>query len=127
MLTYAATTRDIQIAVRAIYLDEPSDLLDHHFRFGYVVQVMNAGDDEVQLLRRRWTIRESNGRLQDEEGDVDLRARPVLAPGETHAFDGSCTLSSFDGVVEGNYLVQRSNGERFRAALPSFHLHAAAN
>ncbi len=127
MISYASTTRDITVTVRPIYLDEPSDFLERKFRFGYAVYIKNTGSNEVQLLRRRWVIREANGNRQDLEGEGNLRSHPIIAPGETHVHDGSCTLASFDGTVEGNYLVQRSDGEQFRVPVPSFHLHAAAN
>jgi ApaG protein len=127
MVTYASTTRDITVTIRPIYLDEPSDVLNQQFTFGYAVCIENTGSDEVQLLRRRWIIRESDGSRQDLEGDATLPGHPVVGPGEAHVHDGSCTITSFDGKVEGNYLVQRSDGERFRVPVPSFHLHAAAN
>ena len=127
MITYATTTRDIAVTVRPIYLDEPTDFLKRQFAFGYAVSIENTGSEEVQLLRRRWVIREADGSRQDLEGDAQLPGHPVIAPGEAHVHDGSCTISSFDGTVEGNYLVQRADGEQFRVPVPSFHLHAAAN
>lgn len=127
MISYAATTRDITVTVRPIYLDARSNFLEGRFSFGYAVQIENESTEEVQLLRRRWIIRESNGSLQDLEGEVELENHPILEPGEHHVYDGACTIASFDGNVEGNYLVQRPNGERFRVSIPSFPLHAAAN
>ena len=127
MITYATTTRDISVTVRPIYLDEPSDLLKREFAFEYAVSIANSGSEAVQLLRRRWIIREGDGSRQDLEGDANLQGHPVISPGEAHVHDGSCTITSFDGVVEGNYLVQRDDGEQFRIPVPSFHLHAAAN
>jgi ApaG protein len=127
MITYATTTRDIAVTVRPIYLDELSDLLKRQFTFGYAVSIENTGEKNVQLLRRRWVIEEHDGTRQDLEGDAELPDHPVIEPGETHVHDGSCTITSFNGTVEGNYLVQRADGEQFRVPVPSFHLHAAAN
>ncbi len=127
MISYASTTRSIVVTVRPIYLDEPSDLLEREFSFGYAVYIKNDGTDEVQLLRCRWIIEEADGSRQDVTGDGNLRPHPVIAPGETHVHDGSCTIESFNGTVEGNYLVQRADGEQFRVSVPSFPLHAAAN
>ncbi|MFB6279531.1 MAG: Co2+/Mg2+ efflux protein ApaG [Salinibacter sp.] len=127
MISYASTTRSIIVTVRPIYLDEPSDLLEREFSFGYAIYIKNDGTDEVQLLRRRWIIEEADGSRQDVTGDGNLRPHPVIAPGETHVHDGSCTIESFNGTVEGNYLVQRADGEQFRVSVPSFPLHAAAN
>lgn len=127
MISYASTTRGITVTVRPIYLDEPSDPVEREFAFGYAISIENTGTDEVQLLRRRWIIQESDGRRQDLTGDGSLRPHPVIAPGETHVHDDSCTIESFNGTVEGNYLVQRADGEQFRVSVPSFPLHAAAN
>lgn len=127
MISYATTTRDIAVTVRPVYLDEPSDLLKRQFTFGYAVSIENAGTDEIQLLRRRWVIRERDGSRQDLEGDGELNGHPVIAPGEMHVHDGACTITSFVGEVQGNYLVQRADGEQFRVPVPSFHLHAASN
>ena len=127
MITYATTTREIAVTVRPIYLDELSDLLKRQFTFGYAVSIENTGSSAVQLLRRRWVIEEHDGTRQDLEGDADLKGHPVIKPGQSHVHDGSCTITSFNGTVEGNYLVQRADGEQFRVPVPSFHLHAAAN
>ena len=127
MISYASTTRSITVTVRPIYLDGPSDLLERKFSFGYAIHIKNDGTDEVQLLRHRWIIEEADGSRQDMTGDGSLRPHPVIAPGETHVHDGSCTIESFNGTVEGNYLVQRADGEQFRVSVPSFPLHAAAN
>lgn len=127
MLTYATTTRDIKVTVRPIYLDEPSDILRREFMFGYAVYIENTGMNEVQLLRRRWIIEEDDGSRQDLTGDGSLGSHPVIEPGETHVQDGSCIIESFNGTVQGNYLVQRSDGEQFRVNVPPFPLHAAAN
>jgi len=127
MISYASTTRDITVTVRPIYLDGASDVVHCRFKFGYAVSIRNQRNQEVQLLRRRWVIQEDDGSRQDLEGDTDLSGHPVVCPGDTHVHDGSCTLTSFNGLVEGNYLVQQDDGEQFRVSVPSFHLHAAAN
>lgn len=127
MIAYAATTRDITVTVRPLYLDAPSNFFSRRFAFSYGVTVQNHGDEDVQLLRRRWVIQESDGRFRDQEGDTELGAQPVLSPGESHAFDSGCTLRSFGGRVEGTYLVRTPEGEQFRVAVPAFPLHAAAN
>jgi len=127
MLTYARTTRDITVRVQPMYLDAPSNPVRKEFAFGYAVRIENESDQEVQLLRRQWTIREENGSREDVSGDAKLQAQPILQPGDTHVYDGSCTLASFAGSIEGNFLVRRPSGERFRVDIPSFHLNAAAN
>ena len=93
MISYASTTRDIAVTVRPIYLDEPSNLLKRQFTFGYAVSIANTGSAKIQLLRRRWVIREHDGSRQDLEGDAELQGHPVIEPGEAHVHDGSCTIT----------------------------------
>lgn len=127
MIAYAATTRDVTITVRPIYLDASSDFMEMQFAFAYAVCIENAGREDVQVIRRRWTIQENNGRTQDMEGEGVIGKKPVIPPGGIHQYTSSCVISSFDGTMEGTYLMQREDGERFRATIPRFHLHAAAN
>jgi ApaG protein len=81
----------------------------------------------VQLLRRHWVIQEENGRHQDVEGEGVVGQQPIIRPGRAHRYSSSCTINSFGGRMEGTYLMQRENGERFRAIIPRFPLHVAAN
>ena len=127
MITYAATTRDITITVHPVYLDEPSDFFQKQFAFAYAVHIENRSGEEVQLLRRHWVIEEANGQKQDMEGEGVVGQQPIIQPGRTHRYSGSCMINSFGGQMEGTYLMQRENGERFRATIPRFPLPVAAN
>lgn len=127
MIAYATTTRDVKVTVRPIYLDGSSDPMEMQFAFGYAVHIENAGSEDVQLLRRHWVIKEASGHLQDIEGEGVVGKKPVIQAGRTHHYTNSCVINSFNGTVEGTYLMQLENGERFRAVIPRFPLHAAAN
>lgn len=127
MVPYVATTEDITVTVRPLYLDSQSDVINHRFVFGYLIRIANDGLEEVQLLRRHWFIRDSTGRLQEVEGDGVVGEQPVIARGADYQYSSYCVLESFEGSMEGTYLMQRPNGERFRIAIPKFHLRAAAN
>lgn len=127
MIAYAATTRGITVIVHPVYLDAPSDFFQKQFAFAYAVHIENRSGEEVQLLRRHWVIEEENGQKQDMEGEGVVGQQPIIRPGRTHRYSGSCTINSFGGRMEGTYLMQGEDGERFRAAIPRFPLHAAAN
>jgi ApaG protein len=127
MVPYVATTDDITVTVRPVYLDSQSDLMNRRFVFGYFIRIANDGREEVQLLRRHWIIRDSDGRIQEVEGEGVVGEQPVIAPGEDHVYNSFCVLETFEGSMEGTYLMERSNGERFRIAIPRFDLRAAAN
>jgi ApaG protein len=97
------------------------------FVFAYFIRIENHGAGEVQLLRRHWIIRDGNGGVQEVEGEGVVGQQPVLAPGGTHVYNSFCVLPTFEGTMEGTYLMQRESGERFRAQIPRFHLRALAN
>lgn len=127
MMLYAATTEEVTVSVRPIYLDDQSDVFVPRFVFAYFVQIANEGGEEVQLLRRHWVIRHGDGRTTEVEGEGVVGQQPVIRPGETHVYNSFCVLEAMTGAMEGTYLMQRPNGARFRAVIPQFHLRAAAN
>ena len=127
MSLYEATTEQLTVSVRPVYLDDHSDVFAGRFVFAYFVEIENRGDVEVQLLRRHWVIRHGDGREVNVEGEGVVGQQPVLAPGDRHAYNSFCVLETMAGTMEGTYLMQRPNGSRFRAQIPLFHLRAAAN
>jgi ApaG protein len=127
MVSFDATTDQITVTVRPVYLDGQSDPMGHRFVFAYVIRIENGGPDEVQLLRRHWLITDGAGRVREVEGEGVVGQQPVLAPGEAHVYQSFCVLDTFEGAMEGTYLMQRANGERFRIQIPRFPLRARAN
>lgn len=127
MLAYTATTEDIVVTVRPGYLDSQSDVMNRRFVFGYFVRIENRSAEEVQLLRRHWTIRETTGRIEEVEGEGVVGKQPTIPPGQAHEYSSFCVLQSFEGSMEGTYLMQRPNGARFRIAIPRFELRALSN
>lgn len=127
MIPYTAITDDVRVTVRPAYLDGQSDLVARKFVFAYFVRIENLSGEEVQLLRRHWYIHDSNGRIQEVEGEGVIGQQPVIPPGGVHEYNSFCVLPTFEGAMEGTYLMQRASGERFRIQIPRFHLVAAAN
>jgi ApaG protein len=127
MVPYEATTESITVIVRPVFLDQPSDFVGGRFVFGYLVRIQNDGLEEVQLLRRHWYIGDETGRVREVEGEGVIGEKPVIGPGAFHEYSSYCVLSSFEGWMEGTYLMERASGERFRAVIPRFDLRAGAN
>ncbi len=126
-MVFAATTDDITVIVRPMYLDDRSNFFEKRFAFGYAVRIENGGYEDVQLLRRHWQIREATGRFQDVEGEGVIGAQPVIAPGMAYEYESVCEIGAFEATMEGTYLMQRSGGARFRIAIPQCPLLVAAN
>lgn len=115
------------MTVRPVYLDSQSDFISRRFVFGYFIRIVNNGTDEVQLLRRHWFIRDAAGHVQEVEGEGVVGEQPIIGPGKDHRYNSFCVLETFEGTMEGTYLMERSSGERLKIAIPLFHLRAAAN
>jgi ApaG protein len=124
---YVATTDNITVFVRPVYLDGQSDLMARRFVFAYSVRIENQRMERVQLLRRHWYIRESTGDVREVEGEGVVGQQPVIPPHGWHDYVSNCIISTFEGTMEGTYLMQRPNGEVFEVMIPRFVLRAAAN
>jgi ApaG protein len=127
MQTYVATTEHITVSVRPIYLDGQSDPMARKFVFAYFVRIWNEGTEDVQLLRRHWFIRDSNGEQKEVEGEGVVGKQPIILPGESHEYSSFCILETFEGSMEGSYQMVRPSGDRFSVTIPKFTLRAAAN
>ncbi|MGD8415344.1 MAG: ApaG domain, partial [Candidatus Latescibacterota bacterium] len=69
MITYSAITDHIVVRVSPLYIDGESNAIDRRFVFGYFVRIENVGAGSVQLMRRRWIIRDSNGKVERVSGE----------------------------------------------------------
>lgn len=127
MFPFVATTYDITVSVRPVYLDGESDALLRRFVFGYLIRIENGGSEAVQLRRRRWLIRDGEGRVEEVEGAGVVGKQPIIAAGEAHSYSSFCIIKTLEGTMEGTYMMERPSGETFDIAIPRFILRASAN
>jgi ApaG protein len=127
MKVYSATTEGITVTAQPIYLDGQSDSLNYKFVFAYIIIIRNDGDEAVQLLRRHWYIHDERGETKEVEGEGVVGKQPLIEPGSEHRYNSFCILETFQGYMEGTYLMQRPNGQQFTITIPRFTLRAAAN
>ena len=127
MNKFVATTEDITVTVRPVYLDGQSDIIQKKFVFAYFIRIENNSKGKVQLLRRHWIINHSSGKVEEVDGEGVIGKQPTLTPGQVHEYNSYCVLESFEGTMEGTYLMRRASGETFKVTIPRFVLRAAAN
>jgi len=127
LITYSAITEDIVVRVSPVYIDGQSNMMDKRFVFGYFIRIENAGSEAVQLLRRKWVITDGNGNVEEVEGEGVVGQQPVIRGGSAHEYNSYCVLETFEGSMEGSYLMERENGETFPVEIPKFLLKAAVN
>lgn len=127
MTVYAATTEDITVRVRPVYLDGQSSIIERKFVFAYFIRIENDGAEGVRLLRRHWFIQDGGGEVKEVEGEGVVGSQPEILPGRFHEYNSFCVLESFEGTMEGTYLMERPNGELFNVVIPKFTLRALSN
>ena len=127
MTNYTATTEGITVTASPIYLDGQSDVMQKKFVFAYSIRIENNSDRTVQLLRRHWIITDGDGDTKDVEGEGVVGKQPVLEPGQKHEYNSFCVLETFEGSMEGTFLMSVPGGGEFRISIPRFRLAARAN
>jgi ApaG protein len=120
---YAATTRDVRVTVRAVYLADQSRPEENRYAWAYHISIENLGREAVQLLRRTWLITDARGRVPKVHGEGVVGQQPVLDPGETFEYTSGTPLETPSGFMVGTYhMVLRDSGEAFDVAIPAFSL-----
>lgn len=119
---YTATTHDINVTVKPIFLEDQSSPPDNHYVWAYRVRIENRGAATVQLRNRHWVITDALGRIQEVRGAGVVGEQPVLRPGESFEYTSGTPLPTPSGIMEGTYQMERENGERFNVTIPAFSL-----
>jgi ApaG protein len=127
MTTYSKTTEEITVSVNPVFLEQESNVFSRKFTFAYFIRIENHRNETVQLLRRHWFISHDSGKTEEVEGEGVVGRQPIIAPGKVHEYNSFCILESFEGFMEGTYLMMRPNGEKFSITIPKFLLRAMAN
>jgi ApaG protein len=116
------STANISIQVEPLYLPSESEPDRSRYIFAYTVTIQNHGLTAAKLLTRKWTITDSNGRVQEVEGEGVVGKQPYLKPGEGFQYTSGTMLETPIGTMEGSYQMVTDNGENFDAAIKPFTL-----
>ncbi|MDA0653936.1 MAG: Co2+/Mg2+ efflux protein ApaG [Proteobacteria bacterium] len=119
---YTHTTREIEVTVEPMYLEDQSEPDSGRYVWAYWVRIENHGDETVQLHSRRWRITDAAGRNHEVAGEGVVGEQPVLRPGESFEYTSGTPLSTPSGIMVGHYEMRAESGERFTVAIPAFSL-----
>ena len=115
-----AVTEGIRIRVKAQYLPEHSSARDRRWAFSYTVTVTNEGSDDATLLARHWIITDGAGNVEHVRGPGVVGYQPHLAGGQSFTYTSGAVLRTEHGMMQGEYLMERSDGARFDASIAAF-------
>lgn len=119
---YRAVTRNIEVNVEPIYLEEQSDPVDSHYVWAYRVTIANHSDDRIKLLSRYWHITDGTGRVEEVRGPGVVGEQPELDPGDSYQYMSGCPLPTPSGIMVGTYTMRNGDGETFEIDIPAFSL-----
>ncbi len=121
-IQYTATTRDIRVSVKPVYLDDQSAPTDNHFVWAYQVKIENLGRETVQLRSRHWKITDARGELHEVRGPGVIGEQPILEPGDSYEYTSGTPLATPSGIMSGQYQMENERGEAFNIEIPAFSL-----
>lgn len=119
---YSATTRQIRVTVRPVYLDDQSAPNDSHFVWAYHVTIENLGQETVQLRSRHWRITDARGELHEVRGPGVIGEQPILEPGDVYDYTSGTPLATPSGIMCGTYQMENERSEMFDVEIPAFSL-----
>ncbi len=119
---YRAETRNIQVTVTPSFMAEQSKPRSRQFFWAYTVEIINLGEETVQLHAREWRITDGDGRLQQVNGLGVIGQQPVLPPGGRFEYTSGCPLTTPEGIMNGAYEMITDGGEHFKVEIPAFSL-----
>lgn len=117
-----ATTNGVRVQVSTRYLEERSNPHAKKFIFAYTVTITNTAAVPVQLVSRKWIIKDADGDIETVEGPGVVGEKPVLQPGQSFEYTSYCPLETPFGTMEGHYNMVAADGARFEARIPRFGL-----
>jgi ApaG protein len=120
---FFATTSNIKVSVMPTYLEDQSDPDADHFVWAYTINIENHSGETVQLLGRRWEVKDANGQAQHVRGAGVVGEQPTIKSGEGFQYTSGTVLNTPSGYMVGEYeMLQPETGNHFMIAIPPFSL-----
>jgi ApaG protein len=104
----------------SFYLADQSDPEQSHYVFAYHINIMNTGDETVQLISRHWIITDANGLVEEVKGEGVVGKQPILAPGESFQYTSGTNFKTPVGTMHGSYRFSAADGTGFDVPIPRF-------
>lgn len=122
MPSYSEKTRQIEVSVEPVFLEDQSCPSENKFFWAYHIRIENRSAESVQLRTRQWRITDSTGRFHEVTGAGVGGVEPFLRPGDSFEYTSGTPLNSPSGIMMGSYCMETLGGERFDVAIPAFSL-----
>ncbi len=121
-MRFEAETNGIRVSVEPTFLDRESAPREHRYVWAYRIEIENRSERRLQLMTRHWRITDSDGRMQEVNGDGVVGQQPVLPPGASFEYTSGCPLTTPSGLMQGAYRLRDDAGAELEARIPLFAL-----
>ncbi|WP_100752540.1 Co2+/Mg2+ efflux protein ApaG [Vibrio salilacus] len=116
------TTPCIKVQVHSKYIPEQSYPDAKRYVFAYLITIKNLSQQTVQLLGRRWLITDADGKQMTIEGEGVVGQQPHIDVGDEYTYNSGTVIETPVGVMQGQYILQDSEGNEFIAEIDPFRL-----
>ena len=113
---------NIRIKVTTNYLKEQSAPDENRYVFSYTINIKNLGNNSAKLISRQWIITDSNGNIQEVNGDGVVGQQPNINSGEEFTYTSGTIIKTPVGTMEGRYFMEDINNKRFETPIAPFTL-----
>jgi ApaG protein len=127
MSKYIAITDNVKVEVRPFFIEQKSNIFEHQFFFAYFVTIINNSANHIQLLKRNWLIHDEEAEDYVVSGDGVVGEQPIIEVGAYYTYNSFCILKSFEGFMEGSFMMKRADGTLVEVEIPRFYLKAYNN
>ena len=122
LFPHSAETEDMTVRVQVSFLADQSEPARGRWFWAYHIRIENEGDQEAQLMSRRWIITDGRGERHRVEGEGVVGEQPVIGVGESFDYVSGCPLDTPTGAMEGSYQMVGADGRTFDVRIPKFEL-----
>jgi len=116
-------TQGIKVSVETRFEDRYQDHHGSRYAFSYTITIENLSEKVVQLIRRKWYIKDALNASEIVEGSGVIGEQPIIPPNGKHRYRSGCLLVSPVGSMHGHYEM-KSDTDSFNVEIPLFKLSA---
>jgi ApaG protein len=112
----------IRCQITSRFILDQSDPENKRYVFSYTITIRNLGQGNAKLLRRYWLITDANGKQYKIEGEGVVGVQPDIAAYDEYTYSSGTVIETPVGIMQGHYLMENDQGERFNAEIEPFRL-----
>ncbi len=113
---------NFSVRVVTHFVEEQSEPDNQRYVFSYTITVENLGEEQAQLLRRKWLVTDANGKKLVIEGEGVVGEQPVIKAGDEYTYTSGTVLETPVGVMQGFYTMVDADDNEFDIEVSPFRL-----